>query len=94
MSYGAFHARNVPCCSPRYRALAIFPLKDFFFFQVMSIPLFPEATGFVGECLRSVGIMLEDSEDSITQHMLFELTIHVQGEFSQLTTYSVDSVGG
>ena len=60
----------------------------------MSIPLFPEATGFVGECLRSVGIMLEDSEDSITQHMLFELTIHVQGEFSQLTTYSVDSVGG
>ena len=90
MSYGAFHARNVPCCSPRYPDLAIFPLKDFFF-QVMSIPLFPEATGFVEECLRSVGIMLEDS---ITQHMLFELTIHVQGEFSQLTTYSVDSVGG
>ena len=67
------------------------PIEDFFFFQVMSIPLFPETTGFVEECLRSVGIMLEDS---ITQHMLFELTIHVQGEFSQLTTYSVDSVGG
>ena len=43
----------------------------------MSIPLFPEATGFVGECLRSVGIMLEDS---ITQHVLFELTIHVNGK--------------
>ena len=85
MPYGAFHARNVPCCSPRYPDLAIFPLKDFFF-QVMSIPLFPEATGFVGECLTF--------EESITQHMLFELTIHVQGEFSQLTTYSVDSVGG
>ena len=77
-----------------YTALSHFghiPIERFFFFQVMSIPLFPEATGFVGECLRSVGIMLEDS---ITQHMLFELTIHVQGEFSQLTTYSVDSVGG
>jgi hypothetical protein len=43
----------------------------------MSIPLFPEATGFVEECLRSVGIMLEDS---ITQHVLFELTIHVNGK--------------
>ena len=27
----------------------------------MPMPLFPEATGFVGECLMPVGIMPEDS---------------------------------
>ena len=40
------------------------------------MPLFPEATEFVGECLESVGIM---PEDSITNHQLLELVIHVQG---------------
>ena len=53
------------------------PIEDFFFLQVMSIPLFPEATGFVGECLESVGIM---PEDSITNHQLLELVIHVNGK--------------
>ena len=67
------------------------PIERFFFFSGMPMPLFPEATGFVGECQMSVGIM---PEDSITNHQLLELVIHVQGEFSQLTTYSVDSVGG
>jgi hypothetical protein len=45
----------------------------------MSIPLFPEATGFVEECQTSMGFVLEDS---ISQHKLFELAIHVDGEFS------------
>jgi len=36
--------------------------------------LFQEATGFVKECLTSVGIM---PEDSIPEHQLFELAIHV-----------------
>ena len=56
----------------------------------MSIPLFPEATGFVEECLRSVGIMLEDS---ITQHMLFELTIHVQGRLCSEKQKGIDFCG-
>ena len=40
--------------------------------------LFPEATGFVKECLVSLGMM---REDTITLHELFELAIHVQGRF-------------
>jgi hypothetical protein len=76
----------VPFYSPRYRTLAIFPLKDFFFLQVMSIPLFPEATGFVEECQTSVGFVLEDS---ISQHKLFELAIHVQGTFSSFSSRKV-----
>ena len=55
------------------------PIERFFFFQVMPIPLFPEATEFVEECQTSVGFVLEDS---ISQHKLFELAIHVQGTFS------------
>ena len=41
------------------------------------MPLFPEATGFVEDCQTSLGIMVDDC---ITQHMLFELTIHVNGK--------------
>ena len=55
------------------------PIEDFFFFRCMSIPLFPEATGFVEECLESAGIM---PEDSITNHQLLGLVIHVKCEFS------------
>ena len=43
------------------------------------MPLFPHATTFVKECLMSVGIM---PEDTITQHKLYELVIHVQGTCS------------
>ena len=43
------------------------------------MPLFPEPTGFVEECLTSVGIMLDDN---IPHQQLFELAIHVKGEFS------------
>ena len=43
----------------------------------MPMALFPEATGFVEDCRTSVGIMLDDS---ITQLMLFELIIHVNGK--------------
>ena len=56
----------------------------------MSIPLFPEATGFVGECLLSVGIM---PEDTITRHKLFELAIHVQGRFSSKKEQGVEFCG-
>jgi len=45
----------------------------------MPMPLFPEPTGFVEECLTSVGIMLDDN---IPHQQLFELAIHVKGEFS------------
>ena len=62
------------------------PIERFFFFQVMSIPLFPEATGFVEECQTSVGFVLEDS---ISQHKLFELAIHVQGTFSSFSSRKV-----
>ena len=75
MSYGAFHARYVPCYSPRYGHLAIFPLKDFFFLQVMPMALFPESTGFVKLCQTSVAIM---PGDNIAHHQLFELAIHAQ----------------
>ena len=54
------------------------------------MPLFPEATGFVGECLMSVGIM---PEDTITRHKLFELAIHVQGDFLQKRNKVLNSVG-
>jgi hypothetical protein len=45
----------------------------------MPMPLFPEPTGFVEECQTSMGFVLEDN---ISQHKLFELAIHVDGEFS------------
>ena len=54
------------------------------------MPLFPEATGFVGECLMSVGIM---PEDTITRHKLFELAIHVQGGFSSKKEQGVEFCG-
>jgi len=54
------------------------------------MPLFPEATGFVGECLLSVGIM---PEDTITRHKLFELAIHVQGGFSSKKEQGVEFCG-
>ena len=54
------------------------------------MPLFPEATGFVGECLMSVGIM---PEDTITRHKLFELAIHVQGGFSSKKEQRVEFCG-
>ena len=54
------------------------------------MPLFPEATGFVGECLMSVGIM---PEDTITRHKLFELAIHVQGRFSSKKEQGVEFCG-
>ena len=41
----------------------------------MPMALFPEATGFVGECQTSVDTMLDYS---ISQHKRFELVIHVQ----------------
>ena len=56
----------------------------------MSIPLFPEATGFVEECLESVGIMLEDS---ITNHQLLELVIHVQGRLCSEKQKGIDFCG-
>ena len=56
----------------------------------MSIPLFPEATGFVGECLESVGIM---PEDSITNHQLLELVIHVQGRLCSEKQEGIDFCG-
>ena len=48
------------------------------------MPLFPEPTGFVEECLKSVGII---TEDTITCHKLFELAIHVKGEFSSFNNF-------
>ena len=63
------------------------PIEDFFFLQVMSIPLFPEGTGLVEDCQTSLGIILDDS---ITQHMLFELAIDVQGRFSSKTQQRVE----
>ena len=66
------------------------PMERFFFFQVMSIPLFPEATGFVEECLESVGIM---PEDSITNHQLLELVIHVQGRLCSEKQKGIDFCG-
>ena len=56
----------------------------------MSIPLFPEATGFVEECLESVGIM---PEDSITNHQLLELVIHVQGRLCSEKQKGIDFCG-
>ena len=45
------------------------------------MPLFPEATGFVGECLTSVGIRVGIRMDEIiTHHQLLELVIHVNGK--------------
>ena len=52
--------------------------------------LFPEATGFVEECLTSVGFVLEDN---ITHQQLFELAIHVQGEFSSKKEQGVEFCG-
>ena len=49
--------------------------------------LFPEATGFVEDCQTSLGIILGDC---ITQHMLFELAIDVQGRFSSKTQQRVE----
>ena len=54
-----------------------FPLKDFFFLQVMPMALFPESSGFVKLCQTSVAIM---PDDNITHHQLFELVIHVNGK--------------
>ena len=54
-----------------------FPLKDFFFLQVMPMALFPESTGFVEDCQTSVGIRMDVI---ITHHQLFELVIHVNGK--------------
>jgi len=48
------------------------------------MPLFPEPTGFVEECLTSVGIMLDDN---IPHQQLFELAIHVKGEFSSFNNF-------
>jgi hypothetical protein len=56
----------------------------------MSIPLFPEPTGFVEECLTSVGII---TENTITCHKLFELAIHVQGRFSSKKEQGVEFCG-
>ena len=56
----------------------------------MSIPLFPEATWFVEECLESVGIM---PEDSITNHQLLELVIHVQGRLCSEKQKGIDFCG-
>ena len=66
------------------------PIERFFFFQVMSIPLFPEGTGFVEDCQTSLGIILDDS---ITQHMLFELVIHVQGRLCSEKQKGIDFCG-
>ncbi len=46
-----------------------------FFFSGVVKALFPQATGFVGECLMSVGIILDDN---ITHQQLFELAIDVK----------------
>jgi hypothetical protein len=56
----------------------------------MPMPLFPEPTGFVEECLTSVGII---TEDTITCHKLFELAIHVQGRFSSKKEQGVEFCG-
>jgi len=45
--------------------------------KAMPMLLFPEPTGFVEECLTSVGIMLDDN---IPHQQLFELAIHVKVE--------------
>ena len=63
------------------------PIERFFFFQVMPMALFPEATGFVEDCQTSLGIMVDDC---ITQHMLFELAIDVEGRFSSKTQQRVE----
>jgi len=56
----------------------------------MSMALFPEATGFVEECLTSVALLLDDN---ITHQQLFELAIHVQGEFSSKKEQGVEFCG-
>ena len=53
--------------------------------------LFPVSTGFVELCRMSLGFSLDDS---ITQHELFELAVHVQGEFpSSITQQGVEFCG-
>ena len=52
------------------------PIERFFFLQVMPMALFPDETGFVGDCQTSVGIRMDEI---ISHHQLLELVIHVQG---------------
>ena len=52
------------------------PIERFFFLQVMPMALFPDETGFVGDCQMSVGIRMDEI---ISHHQLLELVIHVQG---------------
>ena len=54
------------------------------------MPLFPEPTGFVEECLTSVAIMLDDK---ITHQQLFELAIDVQERFSSQKEQGVKFCG-